>query len=297
MKSHRILPILLALLMAFTLAAVAEQLVLADMLGREVAFDKPVERLVVLQGADCEILYAIGAGDAIVGRGEYADYPADILEVPSVQSGFETNFEQIIALRPDAVVMPKMGQREEDAKKLEDAGIRTIVSDAQTIEGVYQAAVMLGQLTGKTEEAAALVASMQASFDGLRDKAAGKTGGSVYFEVSPLAYGLWTAGTGTFMNEIAQLLGLDNSFSDLSGWQAVSEEQVLARDPDYIVTTAMYFGDGPKPVEEVLARPNWADLKAVREGRVFNADSDAITRPGPRLTEAAQALYTFIYGD
>lgn len=297
MKSSRVLSLILVFLIAFSLAAQAEQLKITDMLGRELVFDKPVERLVALQGGDCEILFAIGAGALLVGRGEFADYPVGILEIPSVQSGFETNFEQIIALKPDVVIMPKMGQREEDARKLEDAGIRTFVSDAQTIEGVYESAALLGQLTGKNEEAAALVASMRASFRDIREKSAGKAGGTIYFEVSPLAYGLWTAGSDTFMNEIAEMLGLENAFSDLSGWQAVSEEQVLARDPDYIVTTAMYFGEGPEPVEEVLARPNWVNLKAVKAGRVFNADSDAITRPGPRLTEAALALHNFVYGE
>lgn len=303
-KTSRILSLALALLLTLTLTvatAVAAQpesaiLTLTDMLGRELSFTKPVERIVVLQPADAEILYAIGVGDLLVGRGEYVNYPAQVLELPSVQSGFETNFEQIVALEPDVVVMTMMSQREEDSKKLEDAGILTVISNAQSIQGVYEAIALMGKLTGKTEEAAALVDSMRASFDEIRQKAQGKDGGSIYFEVSPLAYGLWTAGTATFMDEIAGMLGLTNAFHDLEGWQSVSEEQVISRDPDYIVTTAMYFGEGVKPVEEVLARPNWSGLKAVKNQNVFNSDSDEITRPGPRLVNAAQALYEFVYG-
>ena len=96
------------------------------------------------------------------------------------------------------------------------------------------------------------------------------------------------------MDEIAQICGLTNAFADLDGWQAISEEQVLERDPDYIVTTSMYWGEGLTPEEEIKARPGWDVLNAVKNNQVFNADSNAITRPGPRLMEAAEALFEFI---
>jgi len=286
-------------MMALSLAPAmqAETLEFTDMADRNVKLDKAVQRIVALQPADCEVLFAIGAGDLLVGRGEYCDYPAEVLEVPSVQSGFETNYEQIIALAPDVVILTKMAQSVEDIKKLEEAGITVIVSDAQSIQGVYSAISMLGQITGKADEAAELVASMTLSFAELAEKAKDKEGGSVYFEVSPLAFGLWVAGAGTFMDEIATILNLKNAFDDIEGWQAISEEQVLTRDPDIIVTTTMYFGEGPTPVEELTGRTSWDSLKAVQNGRVFNADADAITRPGPRLVEAAQAFYDFLYGE
>jgi len=286
-------------MMALSLAPAmqAETLEFTDMADRAVKLDKAVQRIVALQPADCEVLFAIGAGDLLVGRGEYCDYPAEVLEVPSVQSGFETNYEQIIALAPDVVILTKMAQSVEDIKKLEEAGITVIVSDAQSIQGVYSAISMLGQITGKADEAAELVASMTLSFAALAEKTKDKEGGSVYFEVSPLAFGLWVAGAGTFMDEIATILNLKNAFDDIEGWQAISEEQVLTRDPDIIVTTTMYFGEGPTPVEELTGRTSWDSLKAVQNGRVFNADADAITRPGPRLVEAAQAFYDFLYGE
>ena len=299
MKFSRILSLFLALVIALSLtpAMQAETLEFTDMADRAVKLDKAVQRIVALQPADCEVLFAIGAGDLLVGRGEYCDYPAEVLEVPSVQSGFETNYEQIIALAPDVVILTKMAQSVEDIKKLEEAGITVIVSDAQSIQGVYSAISMLGQITGKADEAAELVASMTLSFAELAEKAKDKEGGSVYFEVSPLAFGLWVAGAGTFMDEIATILNLKNAFDDIEGWQAISEEQVLTRDPDIIVTTTMYFGEGPTPVEELTGRTSWDSLKAVQNGRVFNADADAITRPGPRLVEAAQAFYDFLYGE
>ena len=268
-----------------------------DMTGREITLDAPATRVVALTASDCEILYALGAGDTLVGRGEYCDYPEDVQAVASVQSGYETNVEQIIALEPQVVLMATMAQTKEQVEALEAAGVHVIVSDAQDIAGVYTAIELIGAVTGKNDEAAALIAGMKDSFAAIAAKAEGDGSKTVYFEVSPLEYGLWTAGKGTFMDELAQMIGLKNAFEDVEGWAAISEEQVLERDPDYIVTISMYYGEGPTPVEEIMGREGWQELKAVKNGAVFNADSNEVSRPGPRLVDAAQALYDFVYGE
>ena len=239
---------------------------ITDMAGREITLAEPATRVVALTAADCEILYALGAGDLLVGRGEYCDYPAAVLEVPSVQSGYETNLEQILALEPQVLLMAMMAQPEEHVAALEAAGVRVVVSDAQDIPGVYTAIEMIGALLGRETEAAGMIDSMKAAFSELAEGAGGDGEKTVYFEVSPLEYGLWTAGADTFMNEIAELLGLRNAFADVSGWAEISEEQVLERNPDYIVTISMYFGEGPTPVEEILGRAGWQNVTAVKNG-------------------------------
>lgn len=291
---NHFLVLMLALVLALScVPALAEgTLTVTDMTGREITLEGPASRIVALTASDVEILYAIGAGDALVGRGEYCNYPAEALEVTSVQSGYETNIEQILALEPDVVLMATMAQPVEQVQQLEDAGIRVIVSDAKDIAGVYEAIALIGAVTGHDAEAEALVKSMQDAFskyEGRED-----TGKSVYFEISPLQWGLWAAGKGTFMDEIAGMLGLTNIFADVEGWVEVSEEQVLARNPDYIVTTAMYYGEGPTPVEEIMSRAGWENIAAVQSGAVLNADNDEITRPGPRLVNAIEALDAFV---
>lgn len=269
---------------------------LTDMTGREITLDAPAERIVALTASDCEILYALGAGDLLVGRGEYCDYPAEVLDVPSVQSGYETNIEQIIALEPQVLIMSTMAQTEEQVQQLENAGIRVVVSDAQDIGGVYTAINMIGTLTGKQDEAASVVESMQKTFDEIKANA-GDGSKTVYFEVSPLEYGLWTAGANTFMDEIAAMMGLKNCFSDVEGWAEISEEQVLARNPDYIVTISMYYGEGPTPVEEIASRAGWENVTAVKDGKILNLQNNELSRPAPRLAEGAKALYDFVYGE
>ena len=287
--------VLTLLVMVCMNAAVAESAAITtnDMYGREITLTEPATRIVALTAADCEILCALGCEDLLVGRGAYCDYPASIQAIPVVQSGAETNLEEILALEPQVVLMGDMAQAKEVVLALEDLGIRVAVSDSDCIADVYTAIRMIGAITGKNAEAEALVAEMQTVFDDIsaQNESTGKT---VYFEVSPLQYGLWAAGSGTFMDELATMCGLTNVFADVEGWGAVSEEQVIARDPDYIITIAMYFGDGPTPVEEIFSRPGWQTLKAVSGQTVFNADSDSISRPGPRLKDAALELAGFL---
>ena len=312
MNTKKLLALLLALVMTLSLAACtsgstepAEEpageaegsgeaaITVTDMTGREITLDEPATRVVALSAADCEVLYAVGAGDTLVGRGEYCDYPAEVLDVPSVQSGYDTNIEQIIALEPQVLLMSTMAQTEEQIAQLEEAGIKVVVSDAQDIEGVYTAVEMIGKLMGKEKEAEQVIVSMQAAFADLSNSTAGR-GKTVYFEVSPLEYGLWTAGSGTFMNEIAEMLGMKNIFDDVQGWAEISEEQVIERNPDYIVTITMYFGEGPTPEEEIMGRTGWENVTAVKNGAILNLQNNELSRPTPRLKDGAILLNNFV---
>ena len=266
-----------------------------DMSGRVITLTEPATRIVALTASDCEILYALGAGDTLVGRGEYCDWPSQVTEVPSVQSGADTNIEQIIALNPQVLLMSTMAQTQEQIAALENAGIQVVVSDAQDITGVYEAITLIGTLMGKTQEADALVADMQATFGNIQTEASGDKK-TVYFEVSPLEYGLWAGGSDTFMDEIAQMLGLTNIFADIRGWGEISQEQVIERAPDYIVTVTMYFGEGPTPEEEISSREGWENIPAIQKGRILNLQNNELSRPGPRLAEGAQMLFDFVYG-
>ena len=170
-----------------------------------------------------------------------------------------------------------------------------VVSDAQDIEGVYTAIRLIGALVGRNDEAEAMVADMQSAFADIAAKSE-NTGKTVYFEVSPLQWGLWTAGKGTFMDELATLCGLTNAFADVEGWAEISEEQVLERNPDYILTISMYFGEGPTPEEEIASRAGWENVTAVKNGAILNLQNNELSRPAPRLAEGAQMLADFIAG-
>lgn len=294
-----ILLLLLSLFLAITptLADKPTTVEVTDMAGRNVTLPKLAERVVALAAADCEILYAIGAGDKLVGRGEYCDYPAEITRVQSVESGSTTNIEQIIALNPDVVIMPMMAQSEEQVATLENAGIPVFVTNAQNIDGIYQDISLIGSIVGRNDEAHNVITSMKEELAAISSRVKGesKAGSTVYFEVSPLEYGLWTAGSSTFMDEIASIVGLKNIFSDIEGWASVSEEQVIERNPDYIVTITMYSGEGVSPIDEIKQRSGWSNIKAIADDTIIMCDSNEMTRPGPRIVNAAQTLFDHVY--
>lgn len=292
--SKKLVSLFLAVLMVFSMTvslADSAAINVTDMLGREITMAEPATRIVVMQPSDCEILCAIGCEDAIVGRGQYVDYPASILDVPVVQSGAETNIEEILALNPQVVLMNSMSQSEDQVKQLENNGVKVVVSTTSNIESVYTAIRLLGAVMGKDAEAEALIADMQGTFDDIKAKSAG-IDKSVYFEISPLQWGLYSAGSSSYMTELADICGLKNIFDDQAdAWLMVSEEQVIERNPDFIV---MITGMGSAGVEEILSRDGWGDITAVKNQKVYDDALSDMARPGPRLKDAAIKLFDFI---
>ncbi len=277
--------------------AADDSVTVTDMTGREVSVPSDLERAVVLSPSECEILYAIGAGDIIVGRTQYCDYPEEALDIDVVSSGDETNVEEIIALDPQVVFMSTMAQTEDQISQLEDAGISVIVSENGTIDDIYTDIEIVGKATGHEEEASSVISKMQDEISEYSDMAKEALSDSdeapkIYFEVSPLEYGLWTAGSGTYMDEAASLLGAKNIFSDVESWAEVSEEQVIEQNPDYIVTTSTE----DNAVDEILSREGWEDVSAVKNAKVLALTSEELTRPGPRVADGVKAVYEFIYG-
>lgn len=293
--SRKTVSLFLALLMIFSMASSLAEgagITVTDMLGREITLAEPATRIVVMQPSDCEILCAIGCENTIVGRGQYVDYPASILEVPVVQSGKETNVEEILALQPQVVLMNSMSQSEEQVKQLEENGVKVVVSSTTNIESVYTAITLIGKLMGKDAEAEAVITDMKATFDEIRAKADEEPKKKVYFEISPPPY-LYTAGSSSYMNELAEICGIKNIFDDQEdAWLMISEEQVIERNPDYIV---LITNMGSAGVEEILSRAGWGDITAIRNQKVYNDEDSCMARPSPRLKEAAIVLYNFVH--
>lgn len=282
-----------------TEAASVDGVNVVDMVGREVVLpEEDLTKVVILDPSNAEILFALDAGDVIIGRGMYVDYPAEVDDIPLVGTGDQLNVEEIIALEPQAVIMSTMGLTGDQLTAIETAGIAVIITEAWTIEEVYDSIKFLGSLVGRNEEAENLIADMEDTFLTYSEMAEERAdGSSIYYEISPLEYGLWSGGQGAFLHELGELLGLENIFADQEGWFEVSEEQVLAAEPDYIITTMESFDEeAPSPTEEIMNRPAWEILPAVQNGNVYQVDNSEFTRPGPRLAEAIETLYDYIYG-
>jgi iron complex transport system substrate-binding protein len=270
-----------------------------DAIDEEVVIEDKPEKIISLIPSNTEIVYALDSGEAIVGVTDFDNYPEDAVSKEKI-GGMEFNIEKMISLKPDLVLAPgsTVDSVKEGLQQLKDAGIDVVVvNDAQSFEEVYVSIEMIGQAIGEPEKADELVDSMKNSFAELKEKAESikpEEQKTVFVEVSPEPE-IYTAGKNTFIDEMLNLIGAKNAAGDMEGWPKVDPEAIVERNPDVVVTTYGYYTE--KPVEQVLARQGWNNVKAVKDQQVFDVHSDLVTRSGPRLAEGAEELAKVIYPD
>lgn len=266
-----------------------------DSRGVDVTIDKEPERIVSLAPANTEILYALDAGDKIIAVSEYCNYPEDTAGKTKLPTGEKLDMENLISLKPDLVIASYMSVMEDQFRQLEDAGVKVFVTRANNLSETYESIEEIGKIIGREKEAETLVKNMKDGFDNIIEEVEGKVSPTVYVEVSPLEWGLWTCGNNTFIQELLDIVGAKNVFGDVEGWAEVSEEQVISRNPDFILTTASPLTGIDDPIGEISSRANWSGLDAVKNQRIMMLESDMITRPGPRLLDAAKELVKILY--
>lgn len=267
-----------------------------DGLGREVHLASPAQRIVSLAPSTTEILFAVGAGDQIVGRDSYSDYPEAVKNVADIGSTYGTlNTEAIVALKPDLVVAAGINSPEQ-IKALEDLQISVyLFANPEDFDELFQQLKIAGQLTGHEKEAEALVASLATRVNAVTEKVKNATTApTVFYEIDGSDPGKpWTTGPGTFMDTLIRLAGGKNIGAGLSdAFAQLSAEEILQQDPDFILLGDAKFG---VTVESVGQRPGWANLSAVKNGRVVAFNDDLASRPGPRLVEGLETLARILH--
>lgn len=270
--------------------AVTEGLTFTDGLGREVTLAAPAQRVVSIAPSNTEILFAIGAGDQVVGRDELSDYPEEAKSVENIGSAFQNlNTELIISLKPDLVLAAEINTPEQ-VKQMEDAGLTVYyLNNPTTLEGLYENLELVAQLTGHEADAAALVESLKARVAAVDEKIAPLSSRiSVFYQIDSTDPSKpYTAGKGTFITLLIERAGGYNIASELEGYPQISLEEIIAIDPAFIILGDSMWGVTP---EQVAARPGWENLSAVKNGYIFPFDDNLVSRPGPRLVDGLEAL-------
>ncbi|HEX9347806.1 MAG TPA: helical backbone metal receptor [Gemmatimonadales bacterium] len=241
---------------------------------------RPSDRIVSLLPSFTELLFAIGAGDRVVGRTQWCDYPPAALSVPSVGDGLPPNVEAVMARQPDLVVLYNAGPNVTAAKQLERAGIQTVLIDLNRLEDLGPAARTLGRLTGRQEQAESLAIVL--------DSLAGRLPPP---STTSLAFVVWDnppiiIGHGSYLDQLATQAGARNVFGDVAAPSAqVSLETIVARDPQWIAVLA----DSAVP-PAFAKRREWRAVRAVREGHFLLLPGSLFGRPGPRSGQAIREL-------
>ncbi|MBQ9120424.1 MAG: ABC transporter substrate-binding protein [Lachnospiraceae bacterium] len=268
-----------------TQAAVAEEYPLTVELpdGTSITLEEEVQTIVSMGPNMTEILYAIGAGDKLVGRTDYCDYPAEALEVQSIGSIYSPDIEKIIELNPDMVI-GSTHFTEESAKRLSELGIQVVtLYDASSVDGVYDIIRTIGKLTGCEAAAEVLALDTEAKIEAIKTEvAATENQPTVYYVVGYGEYGDYTAGGDTFIGQMITAAGGINIAEEVSGW-SYTLEALIEADPDVIVLglgEAAAFKDAT----------NYCELSAVKNDRVYEIDRNLLDRQGYRNAEGMAAL-------
>ena len=252
-----------------------------DDAGDTVRLAAPARRIVSLIPATSELLYALGAGDRVVGRTTWCDYPPAIAAVPVMGDGIRPNIELVAAQRPDLVVLYNSGQNADAVARFRELGIASVRVSIDRIDDLLRDARLLGRLTGREAVADSLARAITDSLAAVTvDPEALRPGVFIIVWDSPPM----TIGRGSFLHEVVERAGGRNIFGDLAASAGqVSIEAVADRDPDLILTSA----DG---LPRFAGRPEWQVVRAVRERHFLHVRGSAFDPPSPRTPNAIREL-------
>lgn len=240
--------------------------------------------IIALSPAATEILYAIGAENQIAAVSEYSDYPQAAKEKPVV-GGFDGNtlsMEKILSFEPELVYLTQ-GMHDFLIQPLKDNNIPYYISNATSVQAVYDEINDIGKLTGHEKEAEKLISEMKNTIPQLQSSGSSKP--LVYYEVWNDPY--MSVGNTSFIHEIIFYAGGMNLFDDLSeGYPVISEETIIARQPDVILIPASSWISA----DSVKTRTGWESIPAVQNNRVYVIDDNIYSRPGPRIADAIAEL-------
>lgn len=270
-----------------------------DGVGKTITLAAPAQRIVSLSPASTESLFAIGAGEQIVGRDAFSDYPEQAKNITDIGGGFgELNIEAILAQNPDLVLASALTPPEQ-IKSLEDSRLTVFtLSNPKDLDEMYAILQTLAMLSGHEVEANSLIEGLKQRVAAVEARLAGVTRRPlVFYEIDgtdPNA--VWTPGPGTFIDTLIRMAGGNNLGASLKGeWVQISLEELIARDPDLILLGDAIWGG--VTVESVKARAGWQALEAVQNGNVFPFDDNLVSRPGPRLVDGLEALAKLLHPD
>ena len=254
---------------------------ITDDAGMVVRFERSPQRIVSLLPSLAETVCELGQCHRLVGVDRYSTHPASLRALPQVGGGLDPNIEQIVALRPDMVLMATSSRA---GDRLRSLGIQVVALEPKTHADVQRVMLKIGQLLEVPDAQRVWRAIDAAVMAAAQSLPVGVRGTRVYFEVNP---GPYAAGEGSFIGETLTRLGVKNIVpTSLGPFPKLNPEYIVRADPDLIMV-------GQRSVDGMMQRPGWHGLRAMRGQHlcVFPPDeSDTLVRPGPRMAEGARLM-------
>ncbi len=281
-----------------TVTETVQLISVTDDAGITYTFEGPVDSIVSLAPSITEMVYFVDAGDKLIGRTDYCNYPEEASEVPSIGGYYDPDVELIVSLDPDVVLSDSIQVDSGDVSYLQSLGMTVIVIDSKDIDDILESILLIGEITGNLDTAIEGVAGLQARIDAVVDTIAAV---GISDEDKPSVLHLtwydplWTIGQGSFLNIVIETAGGVNIFSDVadSDFQA-DLEQAVSRNPD-IITVVSDHGSETSFYYVFAEDSPFVQTKAYINGAVYIVDSDIVCRPGPRIVDALELYAKLLY--
>ena len=259
-----------------------------DDLGRKVKIPVKIDRIVSLAPNLTENIFAVGAGNKLVGVTTYCNYPQETTEITKIGDTINPNLERIIALKPNVVFVSTASQIEAFTKTLEQQNIAVFVTNPKDIEGIYKSLQQIGEIVGETEKANQLVESLKKRVAHVETRTKAKTPVKVFVQISKEQ--LFTIGKASFITDLINRAGGVSVTANIEeAYPKFSKETALALQPEVIILSESDDNREPNDV--------FKNSPAVKNGKVFKISADLISRPGPRIVDGLEQIAKALHAE
>jgi iron complex transport system substrate-binding protein len=266
-------------------APTAETREVTDEAGRRVRLPVKIERIVSLAPNLTEIVYAVGAGDRLVGRTRYCDYPPEVKNVAEIGDTMTPSIERIIALKPQIVLVSTASQLEAFTKQLDQQKIAVYVTNPRSLDEVFRSIATLGDLFGTHDRADRLVTDLRRRADAVATAVGASKPVTVFYQVSDEP--LYTIGRESYLTDLVRRAGGVSVTTDVpTAFPRFSDEAALAARPEAIILPT---GGSMGTANSMVAAP-LKNSPAALNNRVYKINEDHLQRPGPRLVDGLEEM-------
>lgn len=270
--------------------------VLTDRAGKQIILPANIKRIVSLAPSNTKILLALGLKEKIIAADTYSKAES----LPHLENVFDIMFpdtEKLIMLKPDIIISSGLSSAKgkDVFRNIREAGICIAeIPSANSIEGIYSDINFFGKIFSEENKALKLISEIKSEISAIKKITAAipvQKRKKVYFEIAA-APNMYSFGTNTFLHEMLEIAGAENILKKQKGWVSVSEEFVIAENPDVILTNTDYIKN---PAEEILKRRGWASVKAVKNKKVFVIDKNDSSQPCQNIVKALKQIAASVY--
>lgn len=264
-----------------------------DDAGRRIYFAKPPARIVSLAPSITEMLFAMEAGDQLVGVTDFCDYPPEALKKPKV--GYSNpNMESLVALQPDLVVAPNDFFKPDVIMKFEQLKIPVFILADKNVESIFVHIQTLGRIVGRSPKADAVAMQLREQVAAIKQRVQGIAPVRMLYVLN--SHPLITVGPGSFIDQLIGMAGGVNvAAKSVTPYPRLSMEAVLQEDPEVLVFP-VGKAEGISESEQQAWR-QWSTMTAVKRGRLHQIAADWLNRPGPRIAKGLESLAAILHPD